>query len=88
MKVKLENPKDVRNYIEDLISRVPEENAAAIAGLLQVWMKAWASDEVDEIERRMAILEESINERTNSFMEETEELMEGIRVDLERRGGP
>ncbi len=86
MKVTLKNPKDVRNYIEDLISRVPEENAAGIAALLQVWMKAWSSDEIDDLEARLAVWERSINEREAAWMEQTEELMEGVRADLERRG--
>lgn len=83
--IKLKTPKDVRNYIEDLLTRVPEENAAAIAALLQVWMKAWTSDEIADLEARLVTWEKSINEREAAFMEQTEELMEGVRADLERR---
>jgi hypothetical protein len=85
MKVKLKNPKDVRKYIEDLLSRVPEEDTAGIAGLLQVWLKAWSADKIDDIDARLAVWEKSISEREAVFMEQTEEMMEDIRADLERR---
>jgi hypothetical protein len=87
MKVVLKTPKDVRNYIEDLLTRVPEDNAAAIAALLQVWLKAWSSDKIEDMESRLAVWEKSISEREAAFMEQTEEMMEGVRADLERRGG-
>jgi hypothetical protein len=82
----LKSPKDVRKYVEDLLTRVPEEDAAGIAALLQVWLKCWTSDKIDNMNARMAILEKSIQEREAAFMEETEEMMEGIRADLERSG--
>jgi hypothetical protein len=82
MEVLLKTPKDVRNYIEDLLIRVPEENAAGIAALLQVWMKAWTSDEIDSIETKLAALELSIEEHQAAFLEETEELMDEVEGDL------
>ncbi len=87
MKVVLKTPKDVREYIEYLLKEISDKkpeavNADQVADLLSVWVKAWDSEKISDIEKQMDKFEKSINERTNSFMEEAEELMEEVRSDL------
>jgi hypothetical protein len=77
----------VREYIEYLLKEISDKkpeavNADQVADLLSVWVKAWDSEKISDIEKQMDKFEKSINERTNSFMEEAEELMEEVRSDL------
>jgi hypothetical protein len=61
--IKLESPADVRALIQTWVNEVnktgklPFEQGGVVVQLLQVWLKSYEVQKVEEIEERISILE-------------------------------
>lgn len=59
----LETPADARDLICDVLTEIRDgntmaEHAGKICNLLQVWLKCWQIEQISDIERRLAALEQ------------------------------
>jgi hypothetical protein len=64
LRLKLENPKDAQEYIRRLLRNLKERGPDAeieylgrISQILSVWLKSYELNKLDEIEKRLAVLE-------------------------------
>ncbi len=64
LRLKLENPKDAQEYIRRLLRNLKEKGPDAeieylgrISQILSVWLKSYEMNKLDDIEKRLNVLE-------------------------------
>jgi F0F1-type ATP synthase epsilon subunit len=77
--MKLENCKDVRDFIKDFIVQINDgslelKQPGVVIQALNCWLKAYQIEQESEIEKRLSELEKKIQERGNHEREREFEL--------------
>lgn len=60
--VTLREPKDVRRVVQRIVSKAFQEgseleHAGKISQLMGCWLKSWELEKIDDIEKRLSVLE-------------------------------